>query len=570
MEALNRDLKDWFQSIDSGRLRLPRFQRFEAWQSTEVSSLLETVLRKLPAGALLILNIDNEEPFLSRELTTAPVRGQGVRVTEHLLDGQQRLTALWRALHDNYESRTYFIKFESDDDELQEGPQVLSQQRWDRNGSRYPLWCDDPTEVVSRGYIPLRLLNPLSNPERGTWALKAMNGDHARAWKLNERINEISNDVANYNIPYLSLPVTTPKDVALDVFIKMNTSSVRLSAYDIVVAQLEEATGQSLHDLVEGMQAAVPAVTRYFDAGSLVLDVAALRSNRPATQRSYSLLNYGVLAAEWSQIVDGIKWAMEFLEAEHVYDRQRLPSVTPIPVVAALVEHIPKSMDAAGNARRVLRAYLWRSFLTRRYDQSASSRAFQDFRGLRKLLLGEETDWATVPIFDETTNPLPTAMDLEAASWPRSREIIARGILAATLKAGARDIADDQTANSTNIVNREYHHLFPDSLLTQVGKQSKQSSFRALNCALITWSTNRNISNKAPLQYLKDRVDRSDVGESAIRDRLASHLIPFDELASAGPYAEGDEERVTEDYLRFIHARSKLVLSRVLNLCRGL
>lgn len=418
MEALNRDLKNWFQAIEGGRLRLPRFQRFEAWSHNEVSSLVETVLRKLPAGALLTLSVDNDEPFLSRELTTAPQSSPGTRVTEHLLDGQQRLTALWRALHDNYESRTYFIKLDEDADEdgVPDGPRVLSQFRWDRNGSRYPLWCNNPTEVLDRGYVPLRLLNPMTISGRDEWVLAAMNDDHARAWKLNLQISELAHEVANYNIPYLSLPVTTPKDVALDVFIKMNTSSVRLSAYDIVVAQLEEATGQSLHDLVEDLETAVPAVTRYFETGSLVLDVAALRSDRPATQRSYSLLNYATLAAEWPQVVNGIKWVVEFLQAERVYDKQRLPSVTPIPVIAALAEYIPVTLDEAGNARRLLRAYLWRSFITRRYDQSASSRALQDFRGLRNLLLGVETDWASVPIFDEDMNPLPTSMDLEAAS----------------------------------------------------------------------------------------------------------------------------------------------------------
>src|SRR5699024_1945167 len=157
---------------------------------------------------------------------------------------------------------------------------------------RYPLWCNNPTEVLDRGYVPLRLLNPMTTSGRDEWVLAAMNDDHARAWKLNSQINDLAHEVAIYNIPYLSLPVTTPKDVALDVCIKMNTSSVRLSAYDIVVAQLEEATGQSRHDLVQDLETAVPAVTRYFETGSLVLDVAALRSDRPATQRSYSLLNY--------------------------------------------------------------------------------------------------------------------------------------------------------------------------------------------------------------------------------------------------------------------------------------
>ena len=31
-------------------------------------------------------------------------------------------------------------------------------------------------------------------------------------------------------------------------------------------------------------------------------------------------------------------------------------------------------------------------------------------------------------------------------------------------------------------------------------------AYRAVNCALITWRTNRTISNKDPIAYLKERA----------------------------------------------------------------
>ena len=53
MEARNRGLSDWFTRIRNRQIVLPRFQRFEAWTHRMVAGLLDTVLRKLPAGALL-------------------------------------------------------------------------------------------------------------------------------------------------------------------------------------------------------------------------------------------------------------------------------------------------------------------------------------------------------------------------------------------------------------------------------------------------------------------------------------------------------------------------------------
>ncbi len=107
MEARKRPLPAWFERIHTRHIQLPRFQRFEAWGSREVSDLVATVRRKLPAGATLILEVGDNVLFISRALVTAPAIGE--RKPELLLDGQQRVTAPLRALNDNYEGRTYFV-----------------------------------------------------------------------------------------------------------------------------------------------------------------------------------------------------------------------------------------------------------------------------------------------------------------------------------------------------------------------------------------------------------------------------------------------------------------------------
>jgi hypothetical protein len=104
MQAQNRLLPEWFNRIQTGQIKLPRFQRYEAWGAAEVASLLEAVLRELPAGAALILEVGDSERFVSRSMEGAPPPSE--RVNEHLLDGQQRLTALWRSLNDLFEDRT--------------------------------------------------------------------------------------------------------------------------------------------------------------------------------------------------------------------------------------------------------------------------------------------------------------------------------------------------------------------------------------------------------------------------------------------------------------------------------
>lgn len=569
MEARNRTLKDWFSRVRTGQVKLPRFQRHEAWGPGEISALLSTVIRGLPAGATLVLEIGDVEPFHSRFLATAPEGTE--RVSEHLLDGQQRLTTLWRALHDNYEARTYFVKVAQDGSaDEDDDPGVHSEARWERGGVRYPVWCDDPAQTWGRGFIPVRLLNPETGAEVRGWADAAAGGDIALSRDIETTIMTLRTSVAMFNVPYLSLPSSTRKGVALDVFMRMNTSSVRLSAFDIVVAQLEEATGQSLHDLVDDLRAAVPAAARYRDLGNLVLDVAALRENRSPTQASYHLLDLPRMHAEWGELIEGIRWAVELLDDERVFDGDRLPTVAVLPVLAALHRFVPSRLDAAGNARRIATAYLWRAFVTSRYEQASAGRSLQDLRGLQQ---GIEANLSLkqvhAPIFDEVLTPLPNEQTLLSARWPKTREILARGILAASLRTSALDIADGTPARADNLTKREYHHLFPDSLLTNTAGLPAARSFTALNCALVTWSTNRRISNQAPMRYLQERADGADLGQDTVRARLATHLVPYDELAGAGPYEESDGRRLTEDYEAFLAARARMLLPVILDLCNG-
>ena len=143
MEARNRTLTDWFTRIRTGQVLLPRFQRYEAWGHREITSLLESVLRRLPTGAALTLEIGDDEPFIARPLVGAPDPSE--RVTEHLLDSQQRLTALWHALHDDYDDRIYLVGAETDEDG-NSTTVVRAEPTYDKKGKQYPLWLEDSEE----------------------------------------------------------------------------------------------------------------------------------------------------------------------------------------------------------------------------------------------------------------------------------------------------------------------------------------------------------------------------------------------------------------------------------------
>ena len=552
INAQNRLLPDWFARVRTRQTVLPRFQRFEAWGHANVTQMFNTILRRLPLGAVLILEIGNEEPFISRPIVGAPIDGE--RITEHLLDGQQRLTALWRGLHNNYEDRTYYL-YLSEDEESGMPYYVDSIGRWKKAGDRYrrPFWASDPGQLWGRRMIPLDLCAPgdAANDRYKLWAKEAIKDADER-----EAVGEIRAKVretfATFNMPYLSLPVTTSKDTALDVFIKMNPSAAPLSTYDIVVAQVEAALGQSLHELVGACREACPGIVAYYEPEDLVLYASALLQDKPPTNATYLTKGFGeALLAHWDELVRGVQRTVTFLEEERVFDAKRLPTDVVLPVLTALWAGAPQSLDAEGRARTILRKYLWRAFFSTRYEKSTNSRALADYLELRALVA--QTDAPQPAIFDDVQYPLPQTDELIAARWPTNKDRLGRAVLALALHQGGLDLADGSTVSRTNLPKREYHHLFPDAHLDRQG-YSDAEIYRSLNCALVTWQTNRNISDKEPERYLAERLVGTPLGEAEVRQRLDSHLIPYDEM-------------VADDYSQFLEQRAQRVREKMLKLC---
>lgn len=588
-KALDRPLAEWFTAISLGQIKLPRFQRFEAWDRNRITSFLNTVIHNLPIGVTLVLEVGDEEKFVSRHIVTAEKDGNP-KVSQHLLDGQQRLTAFWRSIHNNYEGETYFVHIPEFDveGEKDEGEEVSIRfcSRYMKAGQRYPLWADDPKQSLYRGLIPINLLRPADiQPDIDAWVKAAMAGhmpdkqdsDFAEKimvfMSLQERVKThiatLRERIAHFNLPYLSLPVMTEKEVALQVFINMNTNSKPLSRYDIIVAEVESATGTSLHDLQEQLSLEYPKVQNYYELPFQILATSALLQDKVPNERGMIDMCKKKMVDNWESMSRCLGCMADFLDIQGIYDRQRLPTNAVLAVIAACYSLIPDHGDFRGKAEKLLQRYLWSAFFTDRYENSAASRAHNDFRGLRELLQNPsftDSDLIKIPVLNRTEHPLVTVEELMTADWPKRETIRGRGILSVANYLGAVDFADGQKANYQSLQTREYHHVFPDALL----KEAEIDSFLALNCALVTWKTNRSIGRKDPLDYLQDRTGWVD--EQTVEQRLKTHLIPVTCLRE-GKYdnlqGEARAAKVKGDFETFLCARAQLVHAALGRLAGG-
>ncbi|MER0238956.1 DUF262 domain-containing protein [Fulvimarina sp. MAC8] len=549
MEARNRTIEEWFSWIRDGNVVLPRFQRFEAWGYSQVEGILENIIRKpsLPVGALLTLEVGDTPPFLARPISGAPEPKETPRY--HLLDGQQRLTALWRSLTGGYTDVTFFVDA-SDGPE----PKITAVRRYEKNGKLYPQWCEDASEVWKKKLLPVSLLAPdeRTRQDLSAWTGNAAAGDFDIALRITEIAGELRKRIAAFSIPFLSLPAGTDRDAALDVFIKMNTQNTALSAFDIVVAQVESAIDESLHEKVEGLRAAVPQVASFGDPGEIAMQVGAVLSGKAPTRASFLSADFGrSLIERWDLVEKGLERAIGFLMEEKIFNGATLPGDPLLTLLAAYWATAPEGGDKEGQARRLARRMLWIGAFSSRYDKTSATRTELDYR---ELTMFRDTGSGHPVLLDNRDNPLPDVETLRTGGWPKTKDKLGRAILAASLRVGGLDFADGAPVAPSNLARREYHHLFPKALVD--GQYPKRVVFSALNCALISWRTNRNIAARPPSVYIADRADEIAIDRTEVDRRLMSHAIPVDALR-------------TDKFDVFLDERAKLVHHIMMRLCAG-
>jgi hypothetical protein len=328
--------------------------------------------------------------------------------------------------------------------------------------------------------------------------------------------------------------------------------------------------GRSLHDLQDALDEKAPKVARYSNLSDLILTTSALLQNALPNQRGAWDMDKRIMVQKWDVMEHGLRRMADFLEDEGIYDRQRLPTNAVLAVIAALYADIPESGDKRGRDELLLKKYLWYSFFTDRYENSAATNAYADFVALRKIIIGDNREDGTkydvddVPIFRD--HALTEIEELVNVEWPHRATIRGRAILAVACRLGALDFSTGESLNKDNIERRHYHHIYPDALLKEAGIYS----FLALNCALIYDKTNISIGRKDPLEYLKDR--HKWTSKEIVNERLQSHLIPIDELANGGYEGLSDERKVEKlgsDFEAFVRRRAELIMKAVNLLVKG-
>jgi uncharacterized protein with ParB-like and HNH nuclease domain len=90
------DLHEVLRDCEKGKLQLPDFQRSWVWDEDRIKSLIASVSRAFPIGALMTLDTGGPVDFRPRAIEGAPQAAASVKPVSLLLDGQQRMTSLYQ------------------------------------------------------------------------------------------------------------------------------------------------------------------------------------------------------------------------------------------------------------------------------------------------------------------------------------------------------------------------------------------------------------------------------------------------------------------------------------------
>src|ERR1700756_1456400 len=89
-------LKELLEDCHRGILQLPDFQRSWVWDEDRIKSLIASISRAFPVGALMTLQTGGPVNFKPRPIEGAPPEAKLATPQALLLDGQQRMTSLYQ------------------------------------------------------------------------------------------------------------------------------------------------------------------------------------------------------------------------------------------------------------------------------------------------------------------------------------------------------------------------------------------------------------------------------------------------------------------------------------------
>ncbi|RWK85300.1 MAG: DUF262 domain-containing protein [Mesorhizobium sp.] len=564
------DLREILQSCQRGTLQLPDFQRSWVWDEDRIKSLIASVSRAYPVGALMTLDTGGEVEFKPRPIEGAPAAAKEVSPSSLLLDGQQRLTSLYQVTIRNAVVETvttrrkrvkrwFYVDIrQSLDPSIDRESAIVGvpEDRIIRENFAKDIVLDLSTREAEFDLLmyPLTMIFSWDDWQKQFIEHSMKKGDFAEKWEIIKRFKEeVIDNFTRYQVPVIALGKETPKEAVCVVFEKVNTGGKPLDAFELVTAMYaarghelrkdwygDETTKGRHRRLAETLRApgeetgilANVANTDFLQAVSLFYTrerrLLAEKAGRfgnelpPVTGNRQALLGLPLDAYKKyeAQVESGFSRAARFLYMQHIYRVADLPYQSQIVPLAAILADIGDAWEHEANRAKLVRWY-WNGVFGELYGSAVDTRIARDFMETPAWLKGgPEPSTVSETIF--RADRLKTMRTRLSAAY--------KGVSALLMKEGAEDFRSGQGFDHTVFFgeNVDIHHIFPQAWCR--AKNISRDTFDSIiNKTPLSYRTNRIIGGDAPSAYLA-QLERGNPTTPAIAPEnldqyLRSHLI---------------------------------------------
>ncbi|HEY2511802.1 MAG TPA: DUF262 domain-containing protein, partial [Polyangiaceae bacterium] len=520
--------------VVDGKIQLPDFQRGWVWDDEHIRSLLVSIARSFPIGAVMLLETGGEARFQVRPVEGVELPRNGEALAEQLiLDGQQRLTSLTQVLRlkkpvatRDEKKRELKVHYYFDIETALRGPEsieeaivVVDERRTVRSdfGRRVDLDLSTPEREVAAFHFPCDQILDSS-----AWEYALMGHDRERFPRFLEFRRRVLESFRNYMLPVIALKKQTSKEAVCLVFEKVNTGGVSLSVFELVTATWA-ADGFNLREDWFGAGSGRPGrhaglakrpllkdlePTDFLQGVSLLHSYARREEERrkgrvgkdlPAvTAKREHILEMPLTAYQrWAdRLSAGFLEAEKFLRSEGFHHPKFLPYRSQIVPLAATLAHLGERW-LEPRIKDKLSRWFWCGVLGELYGSAIESRIALDLQGL--LAWVDEAD-APEPMTVQGAGFQPNRLDTL-----RSRTSAAyRGLYVLLQRQGARDFF--WKARMVDLDRDEWkidiHHVFPKKWCLE--RRIPPKVFNSIvNKTAISYKANRSIGGKAPSEYLE-------------------------------------------------------------------
>lgn len=553
------------EDCHTGVLQLPDFQRSWVWDEDRIKSLIASISRAFPVGALMTLHTGGQVDFKPRPVEGAPSNARNTPPHALLLDGQQRMTSLYQVTLRGQVVETVTPKKKK----VKRWFYIDIQKALNLEVDREEAIIGVPEERVTHGgEIDLSTAEKefaaLMFPVSKIFDCERWQDDFDRYWRGKPEENamwetfrhfkrEVLDNFRYYQLPVIALDRNTSKEAVCVVFEKVNTGGKPLDAFELVTAMYaadghelrkdwygdEKSPGRQQRLIETYRPAGEPsgilanvASTDFLQAISLFHTRDRRREAEAAgkqgkelpavTGNRQALLNLPLAAYKKyeKQVEAGFVKAAKFLHMQHIYRVYDLPYQSQIVPLAAILAEIGDDWEHEAH-RAKLNQWYWNGVFGELYGSAVDTRIARDFVEVPLWLHGGPPPSTVSETLFRPDRLKTMRMRLSAAY---------KGLNALLMKTGTLDFRSGQAFNHAIFFgeNVDIHHIFPQDWCKKQGIPASIYD-SVINKTPLSYRTNRIIGGVAPSAYLH-KLETGNaltppINGSQLDHYLLTHLI---------------------------------------------